>query len=65
MVMPIGAFLIGLLVVGVLTGLRVFVGTSCGGAGKLCKSTEPMDSVDLPFLIRVGAMLDAVVVGMG
>jgi hypothetical protein len=37
--------------------LSVFVGTVCGGAGKLCISVDLVDSVDLGFLERVGAML--------
>jgi len=37
--------------------LLVFVGIICGGAGKLCISVELVDSVDLRFLERVGAML--------
>jgi len=32
------------------------VGIICGGAGKLCISTDVEDSVDLRFLKRVGAM---------
>lgn len=42
---------------GVLAGLSVLVGIILGGAGKLCISTELVDSVDLRFLERVGAML--------
>jgi len=37
--------------------LSVFVGIICGGAGKLCISVELVDSVDLRFLERVGAMM--------
>lgn len=51
-----GAFRMGLRFVGVLAGLLIFVGTSCGGAGKLCISTELVDSVDLRFFCRVGAI---------
>lgn len=41
---------------GVVAGLRVFVGIICGGAGKFWTSTELVDSVDLRFLERVGAI---------
>lgn len=58
-VIPIFDFRMGLLFVGVLIGLRVFVGTSCGGAGKLRTSTELVDSVDLRFFCRVGAMFQS------
>jgi hypothetical protein len=51
----------GLLFDGVIAGLRVFVGTIWGGAGKLCTSTELVDSVDLRFLTRVGAILQVLV----
>ena len=54
-VIPILTFLIGLRF-SVFVGLRVFVGTICGGAGKVCISTEVADSVDLRFLERVGAI---------
>lgn len=45
---------------GVLAGLWVFVGTSRGGAGKVCTSTELelVDSVDLRFFCRVGAIVE-------
>jgi hypothetical protein len=56
-VRPLVAFLIGLLFVGVLAGLFVFVGTSRGGAGKLGTSTELVDSVDFRFFCRVGAIM--------
>jgi hypothetical protein len=55
-VIPILTFLIGLWPGGVLAGLRVLVATICGGAGKPCTSTELVDSVDLRFLERVGAI---------
>jgi len=57
-VIPIFCFLIGLLFVGVLAGLRVFVGIICGGAGKFWISKELVDSVDLRFLERVGAIFE-------
>jgi hypothetical protein len=63
-VIPIVDFLIGLLVVRVLAGLRVFVGATCGGAGKLCTSTELVDSVDLRFFDRVGAIASKVVLSV-
>lgn len=51
-------FLIGLRFdVGVVAGLRVFVGTNLGGTGKFCTSTEAADSVDLRFFDRVGAIV--------
>ena len=53
---PILTFLIGLRFVGVRAGLRVLVAINCGGAGKFCISAELVDSVDLRFLERVGAM---------
>jgi hypothetical protein len=48
--------LTGLLFEGVLAGLRESVGTCCGGAGNLCTSRELVDSVELRFLDRVGAI---------
>ena len=63
-VIPILTFLIGLRF-GVFVGLRVFVGTICGGAGKVCTSTEVADSVDLRFLERVGAISRVYVVVFG
>jgi hypothetical protein len=56
-VMPIFVFFMGLLCKGVLTGLLVFVGMSCGGAGKFCIETELVDSVDFGFVCRVGAIV--------
>jgi len=53
--MPILPFFIGLRI-GDLRGLLIFVGTNCGGAGKFWISTEEVDSVDLRFLERVGAI---------
>lgn len=64
-VIPIFCFLIGLLFVGVLAGLRVFVGIICGGAGKFWISTELVDSVDLRFLERVGAISGDCGLGVG
>lgn len=55
--MPLLAFLIGLRLVGVFIGLDPFVGTICGGAGNDCMSTDVVDSVDLRFFVRVGAMI--------
>jgi hypothetical protein len=56
--MPIGALFMGLRPIGVLAGECVFVGMIRGaGAGKLCISTEPSDSVDLRFFDRVGAIV--------
>lgn len=53
-----GAFLIGLLPVGVRVGSRISLFTACnGGAGKLSSSVELCDSVDLRFFDRVGAII--------
>jgi hypothetical protein len=57
-VIPVLALFEGLPWVGVRTGLWDFVGTICGGAGKLGTSTELFDnSSDLRFLDRVGAIV--------
>lgn len=54
----IGAFLIGLLPVGVRAGSPIFPFAACnGGAGKLSSSVELCDSVDLRFFDRVGAIV--------
>ena len=54
--MPRLAFLIGLRFFGVFAGLGPFVGTIWGGAGNDCMSIDVVDSVDLRFFVRVGAM---------
>ena len=56
-VIPLRAFLIGLRFVGVFAGLLPFVGTIRGGAGKDCISIDVVESVDMRFFERVGAML--------
>lgn len=55
--MRIFGFFIGLLFVGVLVGLPAFVGMSWGGVGKFCMSREVVDSLELRFFGRVGAIL--------
>jgi hypothetical protein len=53
-----GAFLIGLLPVGVRAGSPSFPPAArSGGAGKLSSSVEVCDSFDLRFLDRVGAIV--------
>ena len=53
-----GAFLIGLLPVGVCAGSPIFLFGACNdGAEKWSSSVELCDSVDLPFFDRVGAMI--------
>lgn len=47
----------GLRFEGIPFGLCIFVGTICDAAEKSGISTEVVDSVDLRFLERVGAML--------
>jgi hypothetical protein len=55
--MRVFGFFIGLLFVGVLVGLPAFVGMSWGGVGKFCMSREVVDSLELRFFGRVGAIL--------
>jgi hypothetical protein len=50
-----GAFLIGLLLVGVRAGSSIFLSAACNG--KLSSSVELCDSVDLRFFDRVGAIV--------
>jgi hypothetical protein len=56
-VRPRFAFLTGLRFDGVRAGLDIFVGSIVGGAGNDATSRDVVDSVDLCFLVRVGAML--------
>jgi hypothetical protein len=56
-VIPIGAFLIGLLLLGILVGVFILVGIFRGGAGNDAASTELVDSVDLRFFCRVGGIV--------